>query len=115
MKLLAAILCILSAASAAPMKLAWDASPNATSYQVWRGIELMESVTVPQATINLPTDQISTLTVIARNASLEAEPSIITVRPVTAQDSVDLENWQDAVTFFVLDSPAHFFRFTFPK
>ncbi len=106
--------CLAYMASAAPCALAWDPTPGATSYAVFRGLESLAEVTTNEASVDLPTGELSTLIVIARNesgASLPSEP--LTVQPIEIQTSGDLLTWTPRPVFFVSASPSFFLRAKF--
>lgn len=106
--------CLAYMVFAAPCRLAWDPTPNATSYAVFRGIDQLAEVTTNEASVELPADQLSTLVVIARNASGSSAPSEhLTVQPVEIQTSRDLLTWTPRPVFFVKASPAFFLRAKF--
>lgn len=107
---------LVKRASGAECRIAWDASPGATEYRVWRGIDMMVSVTSSSASVDLPADQLSTLTVTARNESGESvhsEP--LTVLPVTPQSTTNLSEWNRHPPFFITAKPSAFFRLTYSK
>lgn len=100
---------------AAPMRLGWDPSLHASSYEVWRGIDRLAVVQSPEALLDLPADQISTITVRAVNsAGTSPHSAPITVIPITAQYSADLAAWDSAGVFFVERTDRQFFRISHP-
>ncbi len=102
--------------AAAPAKLRWDATPAATGYRVWRGIDLLAEVATTSATVDLPSDRTSTLTVTAVNAYGESDHSDpIVLLPVTPWASGDMKAWRQHPPFFVVRSTRQFFRFSFPS
>jgi len=115
-----AIMCFIhGCARGAECKLAWDAPPAAemvTSWKIYRGIELLATTNTASATVDLPTHQRSTLTVIAVNAGGTSKPTTITVVPFVPQYSEDLRNWnlREKNTMFVEAKPKMFARFSFP-
>ena len=97
---------IASPAGAAPVPIAWDADANASAWRVWRGIDLLAETNQASATIDLPADQLSTITVTAHNdsgSSAHSEPLVLL--PVTPRHSYDLAKWRPKQTFFIA-SPA---------
>jgi hypothetical protein len=99
--------------------LKWDKPLPAdavTHWRIFRGIELVAEVKNNRADVALPTDRISTLTVIAYNQQGASEPSDpFHVIPVTPQTSDNLTDWQPQQTFFVERKAKQFFRFSFPQ
>ncbi|MFO0204133.1 MAG: hypothetical protein ACK528_13495 [Alphaproteobacteria bacterium] len=107
-------------ARGAECKLAWDHPPyheRVTHWEIFRGIERLATVHEPCATLDLPTDRRSTLTVAAVNAAGHSSPVNITVVPFVPQTSVNLANWNSSLqkTIFVEASPRMFARFSFPR
>lgn len=118
MKRLAAIvtLALAGMAHAGEVKLAWNANPGAemvTEYRVWRGIECLATVTVPQATLTLQ-DAPAVLTVTARNAAGESAHSApLEIIAVTLQTSPDLSTWSDGLTRYFEKRQREFYRLGF--
>lgn len=116
---LAILLALFIPADAAPCGIRWNPNlpeDNVTHYRVWRGIDCLATVETNRAVVDLPTDQLSTLTVTATNESGESEHSDpITAIPVTPQHSEDLTHWTDRKPFFVEQKPSQFFRFKYPS
>jgi len=112
-----AVICLSALASMAcaePCRVAWDPTLGATSYAVFRGIDQLAEVSTNEASIDLPTDQLSSLVVIARNASGSSAPSApLTVQPVAIQTSGDLLTWTPRPVFFVTAAPPFFLRAKF--
>jgi len=116
--LLATLLLLTGLASAAPCVVAWDAQPPGVVFDVRRGIDLLATVATHTATVDLPTDQLSTLTVTARLGDIKADRSDpFTVQPNTIEYSTNLApaSWQEAPTFFTEYHPALFIRIRHPK
>jgi hypothetical protein len=117
MKTLLILLALVSSAAAAVCGLKWNPNPEpeVTGYRVWCGIDCIASVTEPRASLDLPTDRLSTLTVTAVSATGESEHSDpLTVRPITPESAEVLKPWIRQRTFFVPNTPRHFFRFSYP-
>ena len=116
---LARIFPFLLAASplyAAPAALHWDVTPAATSYRVYRGIDVIAEVTTNAATVDLPVDVETTLTVTAVNAYGESDHSDpLVILPVTPESTVDLIAWKRHTPFFVKKESRGFFQFRYPK
>jgi hypothetical protein len=103
----------------AGMTLAWKAQGPTIFFRVWRGLDLLATTEpgVNRAKLELPVDQLSTLTVTAHNetqSSVHSQPLV--AMPVTPQWSQDLSSWtaQPRHIFFVEHKPALFFRAAFP-
>lgn len=83
--------------------LAWDAPPEATSFRVWRGIDVVATVDRPQGWVELPAGEASTLTVTAvgpGGESARSAPLVVWVPPVprlTIEGSADLVTWHDGL------------------
>lgn len=106
---------LVKRASGAECRIAWDASPGATEYRVWRGIDLMASVALTSASVDLPVDQLSAITVTAGNESGEsAHSEPLTVLPVTPQSTTNLSEWDSHRPFFITAKPSAFFRLAYP-
>ena len=96
--------------------LIWNPQTDATGFRIWRGIELVATVETNRATVTLPTDQLSTLTVTATNGTDESEHSDpITVIPITPQTSENLTEWKPQRAFFIERKASLFFRFSYPS
>jgi len=96
--------------------LSWNPQPDATGFRVWRGTELLATVETNRATVQLPADQLSTITVTATNETGESEHSDpITVKPITPQTSENLTDWKPQKPFFIQAKPSLFFRFSYPS
>jgi hypothetical protein len=103
----------------AGMTLGWNPQGPNIYFRVWRGLELL-AVTEPginSAKLELPIDQLSTLTVTAHNetqSSTHSEPLV--AMPITPQWSPDLRVWvvQPKHIFFVEYKPKLFFRAAYP-
>jgi hypothetical protein len=103
--------CLAYTAIGAPVTLEWDASDHATSYEVWRGIELLTIVTSPSVHLDLPTNTRTTLTVRAVNTSGESDfSSPIVAVPVTPRSTHTLSNWQDQPVFFAEERSGRLFQ-----
>lgn len=98
------------------LSIGWDAAPDATSWKVFRGIELLATVTTPAATVACPRDQLSTFSVISINSTGSSAPASITVIPFTPKHSEDLKVWiaRTDKTFFVESKPRQFASYSFP-
>lgn len=107
-----------SRAHGAECSLTWDPPPPAqqvTSWKIYRGIELLQTVTSNSATLDLPDNQTSTLAVVAVNSVGSSLPATITVTPAIPMDSSDLADWQIRKAFFFEEKNGrHFFRFHLP-
>jgi hypothetical protein len=103
-------------AHGAECRVAWDAQSDATAWRVWRGIELLATTATNEATLDLPTDRLSTITVTAHRDNLASPHSApMTVQPITPQWSSDLRVWiVTKKTFFIELRPKAFFRFAYP-
>jgi hypothetical protein len=100
----------------AECRVAWDAQTDATRWKVWRGLDLLATTETNEATIDLPADRLSTITVTAHRDGLTSPHSApMTVQPVTPQWSQDLRVWiVTKNTFFIDLRDKAFFRFTYP-
>ena len=106
-------------AKAAECKLAWNPAPSAelvTSWKVYRGIDLLATVTEPSATLDLAADLRSTLSIVAINTAGSSPPAILTVVPFTPRHSEDLRNWtaHPSKVVFIEAKPHMFANFSFP-
>ena len=109
----ALLLCLTLPLSAAPCVVGWDAQPGMT-FEVWSEGVKLASVATNQAEIDLPTDRLSTVRVVAVSEGVASLPSApLTVRPVICQRSADLATWASTVVF-IQDSPTLFFRVATP-
>jgi hypothetical protein len=96
--------------------LSWNPQPDATGFRVWRGLDCIATVETNRATVQLQTDQLSTLTVTATNEMGESEHSDpITAIPITPQTSENLTDWKPQKPFFIQAKPSLFFRFSYPS
>jgi hypothetical protein len=100
----------------AECRIAWDAQSDATSWKVWRGLDLLATTETNEATLDLPADRLSTITVTAHRDSLTSPHSApMTVQPITPQWSPDLRVWIVVPrTFFIELRAKAFFRFAYP-
>jgi hypothetical protein len=100
----------------AECRIAWDAQTDATSWKVWRGLDLLATTETNEATLDLPADRLSTITVTAHRDNLASPHSApMTVQPITPQWSPDLRVWiVTKKTFFIELRPKAFFRFAYP-
>ena len=104
-------------AKGAECKLEWlPAAPadQVTEWRVFRGIEPLATVSQPAATLDLPVDSKSTLSVFAVNVLGVSPAATITVLAAIPQDSADLRTWNSHRPFFYEDGAKHFFRFHIP-
>jgi len=120
MKTLKLILLVLYALAllifGAECNVRWNPQPAATGFRVFRGIDQIAEVTTNRATVDLPADRPSTLTVTATNGATESDHSDpITAIPITPQTSENLTDWKPQRVFFVERKPSMFFRFSFPQ
>lgn len=106
--------CLGYMAIGATVPLEWDAVPEAASYRIFRGIEVVGISDSNRATVELPGDQWSVLTVTAVNLAGEsAHSKSLTLRPViiTVESSDDLSEWRDVSRVIRLESaPAKNYR-----
>ena len=105
--------------SGAECGLAWDHPPyheRVVRWELFVGIERVATVFEPTATIDLPADRTSTVTVYAVNETNTSEPATITVVPLTPRHSEDLKTWttHPRHAFFVEYKPRMFANFSFP-
>ena len=111
----ALIYCLAYMAIGAPVTVDWDPAENATSYEVWRGIDLLAIVSTPQVHLDLPEDQLTALYVRSVNAAGTSEPSeTFTIQPIRLQNSQDMQTWEDHPVRFIEFRPKMFFRVSFP-
>jgi hypothetical protein len=77
---------------------------------------LLAEVQSNEATLDLPADRLSTITVTAHRDGITSPHSApMTVQPVTPQWSPDLRVWiVTKKTFFIELRPKAFFRFAYP-
>lgn len=116
MKTILTALCLATMAlgQTAPMPLGWDGT--APSYEVWRGIEKLATVTEQQALLQLPVDDLSTLIVIGIYPGGERIPSMpFVVQPIRVQHSRTLAAWETLAWFFLPWSPELFLRAEFVR
>ena len=117
MKLLA-ILLLCHFAAAREVTVVWDQPPSAEAvvgWRVWQGITLIQSTSVPTATLTLD-NSATTITVTAVNAAGESPPSApLTIPPpmVWIQKSTDLETWENVVQIPYVE-PKQFIRLQLP-
>lgn len=92
---LATILALATLATAAPVLLAWDASPSPVNYyEVWLGGVRVAVTDRPELSLDLPTDQCTPLQVVAVGTTgLRSLPANILAQPRRVQESDDLANW----------------------
>jgi hypothetical protein len=103
-------------AHGAECRIAWDAQTDAKSWKVWRGTDLLATTETNDATLDLPADRLSTITVTAHRDGLTSPHSApMTVQPVTPQWSYDHRVWVvTKKTFFIELRDRAFFRFAYP-
>ena len=96
-----------------------DPSEKVEFYRVWRGLDLLGQTSEPRLRIELPTDQLSTLTVTAHRGELaSAHSKRLILAPAVVHTSTDLRVWvveKPSVFFHVLEregikTPRQFFR-----
>jgi len=108
----------------ASVTVAWKPNPEpCVTYRLWRGLELLGETTETRLRVELPTDQISTITCTAHIdpafPSRHSKPLV--VMPVNVHTSTDLRVWEvrPRSTFFVTLAsegetvPRQFFRFEY--
>lgn len=106
---------LTASAAAAECRISWEPETDAVDYRVWAGLQLIATVTEPRATVDLPADKVSTVTVTARNEAGESghsEP--MSLLPVTPQSSSGLTSWTLHRVFFIKYAERGFFRFSYP-
>jgi len=99
-----------------PCKLAWDAQAGA-SFRVYVNGAYRVTVPINEATLDLSTEALSTLTVDAIDPSgASSIPSLpLVVQPVTLETSSDLKTWERGNIFFAEATPKFFVRAKFIK
>jgi hypothetical protein len=116
--IMASAIMIVSRCSAhgAECRIAWDAQTDATSWKIWRGLDLLATTETNEATLDLPADRLSTITVTAHRDGLASPHSApMTVQPITPQWSYDHRVWiVTKKTFFIELRDKAFFRFAYP-
>lgn len=115
--MVAAILAVsMCSAHGAECRVSWNPQADATSFRVWRGIELLATVATNQATVTVPDDQPSTLTVTAVNAageSAQSEPLYLPAPDatlLTIERSTDLQTWAPIAELYDAKAPKVFYR-----
>jgi hypothetical protein len=94
----------------AECRITWDAQ-DAKFFRVWRGLELLAEVETNEATVTLPDDQPSVLTVTAHNdhgSSPHSAP--LPVVAVRIQESSNLRTWWIVRTIHREKRQAMFYR-----
>ena len=98
------------------LTVSWNPQSDATAWRVWRGIELLATTATNQATVTVPDDQPSTLTVTALNAAGESAQSEPLYLPtpnatlLTIERSTDLRTWAPIADFYDTKAPKVFYR-----
>lgn len=97
---------VASQCKGAEVTVAWNPNPesNILFYRVWRGLDLLAQTTATHATVTLPTDQISTMTVTAHSAagsSPHSKPLVLA--PAVVHSSADLRVW-------IVEKSSYFFH-----
>ncbi len=106
---------MMGTADAGMCRLRWAPQSDAAGFRVYRGIQLLADTTESRVTVELPSDQASTVFVVAYRGALVSEPSdTLTVIPVTPLSSTDLQTWKSHEPFYVKLEPKGFFRFSYP-
>jgi len=104
---------LVTFAWSAPCKIAWNPSPGAEVYEVWQGLDKLATSETTDAVIELPTDKLSTVFVIARNGYGATLSDPFTVMPCRVQYSADLSTWHNGPLFFAPHAPSFFIRAQF--
>lgn len=95
------------------VRVFWDAPPAAqkvTSWRIYRGIELLATVTEPRAVLTVPDETVS-LTLTAINSTGESDHTPpLTLFPITIQASTDLKTWTPLRVIHRSRRPQEFFR-----
>jgi hypothetical protein len=112
--------CMVKCAWSAECKVEWDAAPVAeqvTKWRIYRGLVLLTETTTASATLDLPADALSTLSVVAVNVAGTSSPASLTVIPFTPRHSDNLTTWTQhpAKIIFLESKPRLFASYSFPK
>lgn len=105
----------------APVTLTWDTPPPAEQIRAWkvfRGIEVFPETLTNSITIDIPTDQVSTIEVRAENIiGQHTTPAVIVIVPFTPKHSTDLKAWTlvTSKVIFLEATPKRFMSYDYPK
>jgi len=93
------------------LRLAWDApTGQVTQWRVFRGLDECAIVTTNSATIEVPSDTPSTISVRAENEVGISQPATILVIPIEVQESDNLKDWRHVRVIYREFEQRKFFR-----